>query len=63
MRCGVTVRACVGMLGLRMCGREWGWGWYARSNASASATVPRVCTIHVSVDACTCMVEAGVGLG
>ena len=28
-----------------------------------SATVPRVCTVHVSVEACACMVEAGVGLG
>ena len=41
MRCGVTVRACVGMLGLRMCGGEWGWGWCARSSASAGATIPR----------------------
>ena len=27
VRCGVTVRASVGILGLRMCSREWGWGW------------------------------------
>ena len=27
--CGVTVRASIGMLGLRMCGGEWGWGWCA----------------------------------
>ena len=39
VRCGVTVRANVGMLGLRMCGGEWGWGLCARS-----ATVPRACT-------------------
>ena len=59
VRCGVTVRASVGMLGLRMCGGEWEWGWCA----TIACTVPRACTIHVSVEACACVVEAGVGLG
>ena len=36
VRCGVTVRASVGMLGLRMCGGEWGWGWCVRPSASAT---------------------------
>ena len=59
LRCGVTVRASVGMLGLRMCGGEWGWGWGWCASVYILATVPRACTIH---EACACMVEAGVGL-
>ena len=62
VRCRVTVRASVGMLGLRMCGGEWGWGWGWCARSSASATVPRACTI-ILCEAYACMVEAGVGLG
>ena len=45
--CGVTVRASVGMLGLRMCGGEWGG-----AGVRGLVLVNYACTIHVSVESC-----------
>ena len=60
VRCGVTVRASIGMLGLRMCGAAGsGGGAGVRGLVLATACV----YYYILYEACAYMVEAGVWLG